>query len=321
MAGERNVRTVEALSIYLRDTVLNRTALRGVTVVPLRASMRFARRKPLGGIGGAIFLGMIITAILANFVAPFDPYKSHLTHRYSPPGEKQTEAEGGRTFLLGTDNLGRDNLSRLLYGARISLYVGLISVAIGVTAGALLGVVTGYLGGTVDLAFQRVVDAMLAFPGLILALAIMAVLGPSVRNVIIVLVILFIPGSTRIIRSTALSIKETVYVDAARAIGANHLRIMRHHVGPNCVAPYIIFATMNLGLAIVIEASLSFLGLGSPPDVPSWGGSLALSGQHYVEISPWLVVFPCIAITIAVFGFNLLGDALRDVLDPRLRGT
>lgn len=320
MLSGRNAESISDRYEYLRGAVLNRTTLHNVTVAPVKTSLKFARRKPLGGIGGVIFLAMIIAAILAGVISPYDPLKQHLVHRYAEPGVENTMKDGG-TFYLGTDNLGRDTLSRLLFGARISLYVSLISVAIGSTAGFMIGIFSAYRGGTFDLIVQRLIDAMLSFPGLILALGIMAMLGPSLKNVVIVLIVLFIPGATRIIRSTALSVKETVYVDAAKAIGSTQWRIMRQHIAPNCLAPFIIFATMNLGIAIVVESSLSFLGAGSPPDKATWGGSLAVAGQHYVEISPWLVIFPCIVITIAVFGLNLLGDALRDVLDPRLRGT
>ena len=320
MFSERKVETLGDRQAYWRAAVFNRTTLQNVTVGPGKAAVTFARRKPLGGIGGVIFLGMIIAAILAGFIAPFDPLKQHLFQRYVEPGTENTGAEGG-TFLLGTDNMGRDTLSRLLFGARISLYVSLVSVAIGSTAGAIVGIFSAFRGGTLDLILQRVIDAMLSFPGIILALGIMAMLGPSLRNVIIVLVIYFTPAATRIMRSAALSVKETVYVDAARAIGASEWRIMFRHIAPNCMATFIIFATMNLGIAIVVEASLSFLGVGSPPDLPTWGGTLAIAGQQQLEVSPWLLMFPCLAITIAVLGLNLLGDALRDVLDPRLRGT
>ena len=181
--------------------------------------------------------------------------------------------------------------------------------------------VAAYVGGHLDLLFQRIVDSMMSFPALIFAMGIMAVLGASLNNIIFTLVIILMPGSSRIIRSEALVVKETVYVEAARAIGSSDWRIIFRHVLPNCLSPYIVFATANLGFAIVVEASLSFLGVGVPPDVPSWGGMLAVAGQKYVEVSPWLVVFPSIAISLVVFGFNLFGDALRDVLDPRLRGT
>ncbi len=284
----------------------------------LRQTIRFVRRNPLGGVGGLIVLALVIAAIIAPYVAPMDPDLIRLGDKYASPGESNSD---GERYLLGSDQLGRDIFSRLLMGARISLRVGLISVAIGVTAGALIGIATAYLGGIIDLVFQRIVDGLMAFPGLILALGIMAVLGASERNVIIVLIILFIPGSARVVRSTALAVKETVYIDAARAIGCSDMRIIFRHLMPNCVAPYIVFATANLGVAIIVEASLSFLGVGTPIDVPSWGGMLSYAGTKYVEVAPWLLVFPSIVIFIVVFGFNLLGDALRDTLDPRLRGT
>jgi ABC-type dipeptide/oligopeptide/nickel transport system permease subunit len=289
----------------------------------LKLLTTFGRRQPLGGIGAIILLAIIVVAIIAPFVAPADPYELNLNDKYAPPGATVLDEETleEKRFLLGTDQLGRDVLSRLMYGARISLYVGLISVGIGVSLGALIGIFSAYLGGKVDLLVQRMVDALMAFPAIILALVILAVLGPSLRNVIITLIILFIPGSCRIVRSQALVVKEMVYTDAARAIGSSNLRIILRHVLPNCMAPYIVFATANLGLAIIVEASLSFLGVGTPIDVPSWGGMLAVAGSKFIEVSPWLLIFPSIAISVAVFGFNLLGDALRDVLDPRLRGT
>ena len=284
----------------------------------LRSAIRFARRSPLGGVGALIVVLLVIVAIVAPYITPFDPREIRLDERYATPWDRSSE---GQRYILGTDQLGRDILSRLIMGARISLYVGIISVGIGVTGGALVGIVTAYIGGTVDLTVQRVVDAFMAFPALILALGIMAVLGASLQNVILVLIVIFIPGSSRVVRSTALSVKETVYIEAARAIGSSDLRIMVRHVIPNCVAPYIVFATANLGVAIIVEASLSFLGVGTPIDVPSWGGMLSYAGTKYVEVAPWLLVFPSISIFIVVFGFNVLGDALRDDLDPRLRGT
>ena len=280
--------------------------------------VRFARRKPLGAISGLVIAVLIIVAITAPLIAPNDPDKTHIRERYAKPGATLSD---GDKVLLGSDNVGRDTLSRLLFGARISLYVGLVSVAVGVTAGALLGMVSAYLGGVADLVVQRVVDAFMAFPALIFALVMMAVLGPSITNVIITLVILFIPGSSRIVRSQALVVKETAYIEAARAVGSSNQRILFRHMLPNCMAPFIVFATANIGLAIVVEASLSFLGVGTPHDTPSWGGMLAVAGQKYIEVSPWLLLFPCLAISIVVFAFNLFGDALRDVLDPRLRGT
>ena len=295
---------------------------------PARIIRKFSRRKPLGAAGAVILLAMIFVAILAPVVAPFDPYAPHIVdtehYKYAPPGTTIADTgddvlDAGKTFWFGADQLGRDVFSRVLYGARISIFVSFVSVAIGVTLGALIGVVSSYFGGKFDLVVQRLVDTMQAFPAIILALSIVAIAGPSIRNVIIALVAILVPGAARIIRSQALTIKETDYVVAARALGAGHGRMILHHMIPNCMPPYIVFATANLGFTIVIEAALSFLGVGTPPDVPSWGGMLGAAGQRYVAVSPWLVVFPSIAVSITVFGFNLFGDALRDVLDPRLR--
>ena len=282
--------------------------------------LSFAKRKPLGAIGAFILILAVLMALLAPTLATFPPKEVHVTSKYAGPGAV-AETAGGKTYWLGSDQLGRDTWSRLVYGARISLFVSLISVGIGVTVGALIGVISAYFGGLFDLIVQRLVDAMMAFPAIILALAIVAVAGASLQNVVLALVIILIPGSSRIVRSQALAIKERDFILASRSIGAEDWRIIAHHVIPNCMAPYIVFATANLGYAIVVEAALSFLGVGTPPDIPSWGGMLSFAGQRYVEVSPWLVIFPSIAVSIAVFGFNLLGDALRDVLDPRLRGS
>jgi ABC-type dipeptide/oligopeptide/nickel transport system permease subunit len=239
-------------------------------------------------------------------------------YKYADPGTLYRET--GQRFWLGADQLGRDTLTRLIYGARISLFVSLSSVSIGVTLGALIGVISAYFGGKVDLFVQRVVDAMMAFPAIILALAIVAMVGASLRNVITALIVLLTPAAARVVRAQALAVKEMDYVLAARAIGASAWRVIFRHMARNCMAPYIVFATSNLGYAVVVEAALAFLGVGTPPDVPSWGGMLSITGQKYVEVSPWLVLFPSIAVSVAVFGFNLLGDALRDALDPRLKG-
>ena len=279
----------------------------------------FARRKPLGAVGGAILLAMVFVAVFAPLIAPFDPRDVHVPYKYVGPGVMIEET--GQRLWLGADSLGRDTLSRLIYGARISLYVSLISVGIGVSLGALIGIISAYFGRAVDLVTQRLVDALMAFPPFILALAIVAVAGASLKNVILALIVILIPGSVRIVRSQALAVKGADYITAARASGAGSWRLIFRHISPNCMAPYIVFATANFGFAIVTEAALSFLGVGTPPNVPSWGGMLAITGQKYVEVSPWLVVFPSIAVSIVVFGFNLLGDALRDILDPRLRGT
>ena len=271
----------------------------------------FSRRKPLGAIGGAILLILVLVAILAPVISPQDPYEISAGRILAPPDNEQ---------WLGGDSLGRDVLSRLFYGGRISLYVGLVSIAIGITAGSFLGAVSAYFGGKVDLIVQRFVDAFIAFPGIILGLAIMAVLGSSVYNIIFALVLVLAPSAIRTVRSQALAVKEMDYVLAARALGAEDLRIIVRHIIPNCMAIFIILFTLNLGYAIIVEATLTFLGVGVPPDVPSWGGMLAEGGIAYLRDAPWLAIAPGIALSLAVFGVNLLGDALRDVMDPRLRG-
>jgi peptide/nickel transport system permease protein len=272
---------------------------------------RFVRRYPLGALGGVILLVMILTAIFAPLLAPHDPQATSVALQYARPGS---------ALILGGDQLGRDVLSRLIYGTRISLYVGLLSVGIGVTAGTLIGILSAYVGGAVDLVVQRLVDALMGFPPIILALGLMAALGASMNNVVIALVVILLPGATRVVRAQTLSIKELDYVLAARAISASPLRIVLRHILPNVAATYIVLSTITLGFAIVVEASLSFLGVGIPPDVPTWGGMLTLGASRYVNTAPWLAIFPGIAITLVVFSVNLLGDALRDVLDPRLRG-
>jgi peptide/nickel transport system permease protein len=273
---------------------------------------RFLRSQPLGALGGLIILGMVVLAILAPVVAPYDPYELRVDHMFAPPGP---------TFYLGTDDYGRDIYSRIIYGARISLYVGILAVTLGTTTGAFLGLVSGFLGGRVDTVIQRIMDSLLAFPALILALAIVAALGQSTTNVIIAVAVVLMPTAARVIRASVLSIKENVFVEAGRAIGCGNMRILLRHIMPNCVAPYIVLATSTLGTAILSEAALSFLGLGTPPPEPSWGTMLSGAAQQYVWRAPWMAIFPGIAISLAVFGFNLFGDALRDVLDPRLRGS
>ena len=273
--------------------------------------LKFIKDKPLGAFGGAVAILLIVLAIAAPLVATHDP---ELTNYRAVLAQPSSE------MLLGGDQIGRDVFSRLIYGTQISLLVGILSVLFGVTIGLAIGLVSGYFGGAVDLVVQRIMDAVMAFPALILALSIMAVMGASIINVIIALAAVFIPGAARTIRSQALSIKETDYVLAARAIGVTDLRIMVRHMAPNLAATYIVLATISLGWAIVVEASLSFLGVGVPPNVATWGGMLT-GATKYVETAWWVAVFPGLAIAIVVFSWNLLGDALRDVLDPKLRGS
>ena len=286
------------------------------TVRSTRWVVTFSRRKPLGAIGGLITGILFVLAILAPVIAPYDERDTHGDYVHAAPGSPGPEAP----FFLGADALGRDVLSRVLIGARISLYVGVGSVLIGITAGFILGIASTYAGGKVDMTFQRFVDALMALPGLIIALAIMAVLGPSLNNVIIAIVIGMLAPVIRTIRSQVLSLKELDYILAARAIGASSRRIIFWHIAPNCFATYLIMATYYLGFAIIIEASLSFLGVGSPPDVPSWGGMLTRASQEHLKTAPWVGIFPGLAIFVVVLGFNLLGDALRDIFDPKLRG-
>ena len=272
----------------------------------------FARSKPLSAASAVILALVLLVALLARFAeaTPFDPDKVGVGAKFLGPGGE---------LWLGTDQLGRDVTSRLMYGAWISMKVGLISVLIGITAGTLIGIFSAYLGGVGDLIVQRIVDALMGFPPIILALALVAALGASDRNVIIALIAILLPGATRVVRSQALSIKELDYTLAARAIGAKPLRVMLRHILPNVAATYIVLMTISLGFAIVVEAALSFLGVGVPPDVATWGGMLQL-GRKYIDTQAWMPVPPVIAISVVVFAVNFLGDGLRDVLDPRLRG-
>ncbi|MFN3975414.1 MAG: ABC transporter permease [Dehalococcoidia bacterium] len=276
-----------------------------------KALGRFIRQQPLGFTGAVLVIMLTLVAVLAPWLAPYGP-KVATFPPYVPPGQQG--------FLLGTDNLGRDILSRVIWGARLSLYVGLTSVLVGITVGALWGVITAYFGGTLDASTQRVVDSLMAFPPIVLALGLMASLGQSVTNVIITLVLLLAPTAARTLRASALSVKAMPYIEAAHAIGCSHWRIIFRHILPNVVSPYIVLVSVNIGYAIVVEASLSFLGVGAPPDEPSWGGMIT-AGAKVLERAPWIALFPGAAISLTVFGFNLLGDAVRDSLDPRLRGT
>ena len=273
------------------------------------------RRKPLGAISAVILCGLIATAVLAPLIAPYDPYRFNLNERGLPIRLHPPDA----TFLFGTDTHGRDVLSRIIYGARVSLIVGFLSVAIGTLAGTLIGLVSGYWEGSIDQALQRLVDTLMAFPGIVLALAVLSVFGQSLLNVILVIGLVIAPGASRVVRGTVLSVKHNTYVDAARAAGASSWRILLRHILPNVFAPILIIASVWLGNAIVIEAALSFLGLGTPPPTPTWGGMLSGEGRRSLETAPYLAIFPGLAISIVVLAFNMFGDAVRDLLDPRLR--
>jgi peptide/nickel transport system permease protein len=272
----------------------------------------FLRRKPLGAFGAGVALLIVVVAIFAPFIATHDPYNIDPINQYAAPSSE---------LWFGGDQLGRDIYSRIVYGTRISLVVGIISALIGSSVGMLIAVSSAYFGGMTDLLSQRVMDGMMAFPALILAIAIMAALGASLTNVIIALTVVYIPSTARILRSQALAIKEMDYVLAARSVGAGHWRVMLYHMVPNCLAVFIVIITFQLGIAIIAEATLSFLGIGAPPQDPSWGGMLRGSAQTYIAVAPWLGVFPGIAIAVVVFSWNVLGDALRDVFDPRMRGV
>lgn len=270
---------------------------------------RFVVRQPLGAAGGVVVLALVAVALLAPALAPHGPKEAGFAP-YLPPS---------REFPMGTDQVGRDVLSRVIWGARLSLYVGTASVLFGITLGSLWGAVTAYAGGAADAGSQRVVDVVMALPPIILALSLMAALGQSVDNVILALTILLTPTAARTVRSVALGVAATPFMEAAHALGSSHLRIIFRHLVPNCLASYIVLVTTNVSYAIVVEASLSFIGAGAPPDEPSWGGMLT-AGIQALETAPWMVFFPGLAISLAVFGLNLLGDSIRDLTDPRLRG-
>ena len=270
----------------------------------------FSRRRPLGAIGAAIVLLMLLVAMIAPWIAPYDPVAVDFGAMLSPPGAKH---------WLGTDSFGRDVLSRLIYGSRTALFVGFGSALFGATAGAVLGVGSAYFGGKIDLYLQRLMDIFLSFPLIILALAIVAILGNTLPNLILAITIPMIPRCALVIRSSALAIREMPYVDAARASGFKHGRIIFRHMLPNVMAPYLIMMTAFLGQAILLEASLSFLGLGVQEPTPAWGLMLRGAAVEFAEAAPWMAIFPGIAISLAVFAFNLFGDSLRDALDPKLR--
>jgi peptide/nickel transport system permease protein len=272
--------------------------------------LMIAKQKPLEAASVVIILLLMLGACLADVVSPYDPLTVSEAERLQSPSW---------VHPMGTDNLGRDILSRVIYGSRISLWVGKLSVIIATGIGVVVGTVSACAGGTVDLIVQRFIDAIQSIPGLILALVMAVVLGPSTTTAITAIAIVNIPAQARIVRGAVLSVAKDTYIDAAQAIGCSDVRITLVHILPNIVAPVIVLASVLFGNAIIIEASLSFLGLGTPPPTPSWGGMLSGAGRQFMERVPTLALFPGLAISIAVLAFNLFGDMLRDILDPRLR--
>ena len=272
---------------------------------------RLARRSPLGVAALVVLLVLAAAAAFASQLAPYDPLEIHRVDRLQGPS--------GR-YWLGTDSFGRDQFSRIIHGSRVSLWVGVAPIAVSTLAGGITGVVSGFFGGWVDACVQRVMDAIMAFPALLLVLVIVSLLGPSERNIILVLALVTTPSVSRVARGATLVVAAQVYVESARAVGAGNFRIALFHVVPNIFAPVLVVAASLIGTAILAEASLSFLGLGVPPPEPTWGNLLAGQNRDLFEVAPWLAIFPGLAISITVLAFNLFGDALRDLLDPRNRG-
>jgi peptide/nickel transport system permease protein len=277
---------------------------------PVRSTVRFLRSSFLGSLAAAILIAVGVLAFMADVVAPYHPLEAHYDATREPPSSE---------FLLGTDHLGRDVLSRMLYGAQVTMVVAVSSVLLGETLGFTWGVISGYMGRRVDLVSQRLLEVMMSFPTLILALLLMSGLGAGLHTVVIAIAVTRVPGSARIIRSVVLSVKEMAYVEAIRCLGASTPRIMLRHVAPQCIAPMLVVASLNLGIAIFAESALSFLGVGIPPPTPSWGNMLGGVLAEAFRPPWWIVLFPGLAITVTILACNLLGDALRDFLDPRLR--
>jgi peptide/nickel transport system permease protein len=273
--------------------------------------IRLFREKHLGAVGGIIFLLLLITGVFANVLAPYGYNDINPLESLKPPSGK---------YLLGTDNLGRDLLSRMIYGARLSVIVGFAATTLSIIISILIGITTGFFGGKYDLVMQRFVDAWMIFPGLVILIVAVSIIGPGMWQIILVLALQFGIAGSRIVRGSTVAAKENMYVRAADALGASTLRLLMRHILPNIMAPIIILFTTRLAAVILAEASLSFLGLGIPPPAPSWGGMLSGTGRQYMLIAPMMALIPGLALTIVVYGINVFGDAMRDLLDPRLRG-
>jgi len=276
----------------------------------LETTFRFTRQRPLGAVGAAIIGIMIAAAVLAGFVAPYDPLATDYATMLQAPSS---------FHWFGTDSFGRDVLTRIIYGSRTALWIGFASAFLGATLGALIGVTSAYFGGKIDLVLQRFMDLLLSFPLIILALVVVSLLGSGMTNVIFAITVPMVPRCALVLRSSALTLREMPFVEAARALGFGPTRIILRHMLPNVMAPYLIMLTAFLGQAILLEASLSFLGLGVAEPQAAWGLMLRGAAVDFAERAPWMAIYPGIAISLSVFAFNLLGDSLRDALDPKLR--
>jgi len=277
-----------------------------------RFTVRLFRTKPLGAAGAVVFAIFLFSGIFAGVLAPYGINETDLAHRLEPPS---------RQFLLGTDHLGRDLFSRVLMGARLSMIVGFCAAALATVVSIVIGVLSGYLGGWFDMLTQRLVDAWMTFPDLVLLIVIVSVVGPGITQIVIILGLLYGIAGSRIVRGAVTSVREHVYTHAAQSVGAGTFHILRRHILPNVMPVVIVLFTTRVGAVILSEAALSFLGLGVPPPAPTWGGMLSGDGRTYLYLGPWLALAPGICLTVVVYAANVFGDALRDLLDPRMRGT
>lgn len=273
---------------------------------------RLFRDKPLGAVGAVIFLIFLFCGVFADVLAPFGVNQISPINRLKPPS---------LAFPLGTDNLGRDILSRILYGAQLSVVIGFAGAGLATAISILIGITTGYFGGRFDMVVQRVVDAWMSFPDIIILIVVVSVVGPGMVPIIVVLGLLFGIGGSRIVRGAVLSVRENMYVHAAQSMGAGTARVLLRHILPNIMPPIIVLFTTRVGAVILAESALSFLGLGVPPPAPTWGGMLSGSSRSYMYLAPWLAIAPGVCLTLVVYGTNVFGDALRDLLDPRMRGS
>jgi peptide/nickel transport system permease protein len=305
--------TAESLPIDVKKRPASGSTRRsGVFISTWRFIKRLFREKPLGAAGAIICLIFLFCGIFADVIAPYGMNEIKLSARLKPPSWEH---------WFGTDNLGRDMLSRCLYGAQISVIIGLAAATLATIVSVILGILTGYLGGKFDMIVQRMVDAWMSFPDLIILIVVVAVLGPGTWQIIGVLGLLLGIGGSRIIRSAVVSVRENMYVHAAQSIGASTGRILWRHILPNVLPPVIVLFTTRVGTVILAESALSFLGLGVPPPTPTWGGMLSGSGRTFMFQGPWLVIFPGLCLTLVVYAINVYGDALRDIFDPRMRGS